>query len=200
VNNQPFYIHGASFCLRLWINSSFGDRVNVRPVNGRMYCSYKVNFDINILELYSDEFRSTHWIETKRNVTTYQSHSPGSLYNIKLMRLLAANNATRRVLTITTITATPIVVRTRTRAFTSTMAAAAARSRMQTWFPGTKAPLVIGAPMADVTNPRLASEVVRAGGLGAYYTYLFIRPTPVSLLFHTFLVPMLCVLFIHRHI
>ncbi|KAI1809038.1 hypothetical protein GGS20DRAFT_591166 [Poronia punctata] len=48
------------------------------------------------------------------------------------------------------------------------MAAAArsSRPRMQRWFPGTIQPLVVSAPMADVTNPKLVSEVVRAGGLG----------------------------------
>ncbi|KAI1419158.1 FMN-dependent 2-nitropropane dioxygenase [Xylaria sp. FL1777] len=40
------------------------------------------------------------------------------------------------------------------------------RSRMQRWFPGTAHPLIVSAPMAGITNPRLASEVVRANGLG----------------------------------
>ncbi|KAI1313728.1 FMN-dependent 2-nitropropane dioxygenase [Xylaria venustula] len=47
------------------------------------------------------------------------------------------------------------------------MASATARpSRMQRWFPGTAHPLVVSAPMAGITNPKLASEVVRAHGLG----------------------------------
>ncbi|KAI1121972.1 FMN-dependent 2-nitropropane dioxygenase [Nemania abortiva] len=41
-----------------------------------------------------------------------------------------------------------------------------AQSRMQRWFPGTAHPLIVSAPMAFVSNPRLASEVVRADGLG----------------------------------
>ncbi|KAI0512806.1 FMN-dependent 2-nitropropane dioxygenase [Xylaria bambusicola] len=44
--------------------------------------------------------------------------------------------------------------------------AATRRSRMQQWFPGTAHPLIVSAPMAGITNPRLASEVVRANGLG----------------------------------
>ncbi|KAI1093261.1 FMN-dependent 2-nitropropane dioxygenase [Rostrohypoxylon terebratum] len=41
-----------------------------------------------------------------------------------------------------------------------------ANSRMRTWFPGTEYPLIISAPMDGVTNPRLATEVTKAGGLG----------------------------------
>ncbi|KAI1456691.1 FMN-dependent 2-nitropropane dioxygenase [Annulohypoxylon moriforme] len=41
-----------------------------------------------------------------------------------------------------------------------------ASSRMKSWFPGTEYPLVISAPMDGVTNPRLATEVTKAGGLG----------------------------------
>ncbi|KAI0880769.1 FMN-dependent 2-nitropropane dioxygenase [Annulohypoxylon maeteangense] len=41
-----------------------------------------------------------------------------------------------------------------------------ASSRMKSWFPGTEYPLVISAPMEGVTNPRLATEVTKAGGLG----------------------------------
>ncbi|KAI0389748.1 FMN-dependent 2-nitropropane dioxygenase [Xylariaceae sp. FL0594] len=41
-----------------------------------------------------------------------------------------------------------------------------AAKRMQEWFPGTETPLVVSAPMAGVTNARLACEVVKAGGLG----------------------------------
>ncbi|GAP88893.2 putative FMN-dependent 2-nitropropane dioxygenase [Rosellinia necatrix] len=40
------------------------------------------------------------------------------------------------------------------------------KSRMQRWFPGTAHPLVVSAPMAFVTTPELATEVVRADGLG----------------------------------
>ncbi|KAI3320440.1 FMN-dependent 2-nitropropane dioxygenase [Xylariaceae sp. AK1471] len=47
-----------------------------------------------------------------------------------------------------------------------TMSAAPGRSRMQHWFPGTTKPLVVSAPMAFVSNPKLATEVVRANGLG----------------------------------
>ncbi|KAF2972122.1 hypothetical protein GQX73_g1420 [Xylaria multiplex] len=39
-------------------------------------------------------------------------------------------------------------------------------SRMQRWFPATASPLIVSAPMAGVTNPKLASEVIRAKGLG----------------------------------
>ncbi|KAI0908628.1 FMN-dependent 2-nitropropane dioxygenase [Ustulina deusta] len=39
-------------------------------------------------------------------------------------------------------------------------------TRMQRWFPGTANPLIVSAPMAGITNPKLASEVVRANGLG----------------------------------
>ncbi|KAI1739887.1 FMN-dependent 2-nitropropane dioxygenase [Xylaria scruposa] len=45
-------------------------------------------------------------------------------------------------------------------------AAAEQRSRMQRWFPGTAHPLIVSAPMAFVSNPKLASEVSRADGLG----------------------------------
>ncbi|KAI0432187.1 FMN-dependent 2-nitropropane dioxygenase [Xylaria sp. FL1042] len=48
----------------------------------------------------------------------------------------------------------------------SSAAAATRLSRMQRWFPGTAHPLVVSAPMAGITNPTLASEVVRASGLG----------------------------------
>lgn len=50
----------------------------------------------------------------------------------------------------------------------TTAAAAAARggSRMQRWFPGTAHPLIVSAPMAFVTTPKLATEVSRANGLG----------------------------------
>ncbi|KAI5860596.1 FMN-dependent 2-nitropropane dioxygenase [Durotheca rogersii] len=41
-----------------------------------------------------------------------------------------------------------------------------ASSRMQSWFPHTAHPLVISAPMDFVTNPKLATEVTKAGGLG----------------------------------
>ncbi|KAK7756249.1 hypothetical protein SLS62_001843 [Diatrype stigma] len=41
-----------------------------------------------------------------------------------------------------------------------------AGTRMQRWFPGTSYPLIVSAPMAFVTNPRLATEVSKAGGLG----------------------------------
>ncbi|KAI1338275.1 FMN-dependent 2-nitropropane dioxygenase [Xylariaceae sp. FL0016] len=45
---------------------------------------------------------------------------------------------------------------------TATMAG----SRMKQWFPGTSYPLIVSAPMDFVTNPKLATEVVKAGGLG----------------------------------
>ncbi|KAI1435106.1 FMN-dependent 2-nitropropane dioxygenase [Xylaria sp. CBS 124048] len=51
-----------------------------------------------------------------------------------------------------------------TRPFT--MSAAVRQTRMQRWFPGTASPLVVSAPMAFVTSPKLASEVTRADGLG----------------------------------
>ncbi|KAI2609187.1 FMN-dependent 2-nitropropane dioxygenase [Hypoxylon sp. NC1633] len=41
-----------------------------------------------------------------------------------------------------------------------------AGSRMKSWFPTTSYPLIISAPMDNVTNPRLATEVTKAGGLG----------------------------------
>ncbi|KAI1393162.1 FMN-dependent 2-nitropropane dioxygenase [Hypoxylon trugodes] len=41
-----------------------------------------------------------------------------------------------------------------------------ASSRMKSWFPTTSYPPIILAPMAGVTNPKLASEVTKAGGLG----------------------------------
>ncbi|KAI0859123.1 FMN-dependent 2-nitropropane dioxygenase [Xylaria cubensis] len=56
---------------------------------------------------------------------------------------------------------------TTTRTFAmSTAAAAEQRSRMQRWFPGTAHPLIVSAPMAFISNPKLASEVTRADGLG----------------------------------
>ncbi|KAH9899074.1 FMN-dependent 2-nitropropane dioxygenase [Xylariomycetidae sp. FL2044] len=39
-------------------------------------------------------------------------------------------------------------------------------SRMKRWFPTTAHPLIVSAPMDFVTNPRLATEVTKAGGLG----------------------------------
>ncbi|KAI0844523.1 inosine monophosphate dehydrogenase [Daldinia vernicosa] len=39
-------------------------------------------------------------------------------------------------------------------------------SRMKSWFPTTASPLIISAPMAGVTNIKLAAEVTKAGGLG----------------------------------
>ncbi|KAI1373030.1 FMN-dependent 2-nitropropane dioxygenase [Hypoxylon crocopeplum] len=41
-----------------------------------------------------------------------------------------------------------------------------ASSRMKSWFPTTSYPLIVSAPMDFVTNPRLAAEVTKAGGLG----------------------------------
>ncbi|KAI1773633.1 FMN-dependent 2-nitropropane dioxygenase [Hypoxylon cercidicola] len=41
-----------------------------------------------------------------------------------------------------------------------------AGSRMKSWFPTTSYPLIVSAPMDFVTNPRLAAEVTKAGGLG----------------------------------
>ncbi|XXH04361.1 hypothetical protein Hte_010775 [Hypoxylon texense] len=41
-----------------------------------------------------------------------------------------------------------------------------AGSRMKSWFPTTSYPLLVSAPMDFVTNPRLATEVTKAGGLG----------------------------------
>ncbi|KAI1134861.1 FMN-dependent 2-nitropropane dioxygenase [Hypoxylon sp. FL0543] len=41
-----------------------------------------------------------------------------------------------------------------------------ASPRMRSWFPTTTYPLVVSAPMDFVTNPRLATEVTKAGGLG----------------------------------
>ncbi|KAI1114585.1 FMN-dependent 2-nitropropane dioxygenase [Nemania sp. NC0429] len=54
------------------------------------------------------------------------------------------------------------------RTFTMAATAAAARggSRMQRWFPGTAHPLIVSAPMAYVSNPKLATEVTRAKGFG----------------------------------
>ncbi|KAI0554359.1 FMN-dependent 2-nitropropane dioxygenase [Xylaria curta] len=49
---------------------------------------------------------------------------------------------------------------------TFAMSAARAESRMQRWFPGTAHPLIVSAPMAFISNPKLASEVSRADGLG----------------------------------
>ncbi|KAI0481261.1 FMN-dependent 2-nitropropane dioxygenase [Xylariaceae sp. FL0804] len=43
---------------------------------------------------------------------------------------------------------------------------AMAGSRMKSWFPRVSLPLVVSAPMDFVTNPRLATEVTKAGGLG----------------------------------
>lgn len=61
---------------------------------------------------------------------------------------------------------------TRTLTMSATTAAAAAAasrgSRMQRWFPGTAHPLIVSAPMAFVANAKLATEVARANGLGAY--------------------------------
>ncbi|KAI1149222.1 FMN-dependent 2-nitropropane dioxygenase [Nemania diffusa] len=68
------------------------------------------------------------------------------------MRTLAIQNLTRRSRTA--------------RSFTMTSTTAAETSRMQRWFPGTAHPLIVSAPMAFVSNPKLASEVVRAEGLG----------------------------------
>ncbi|KAI1277700.1 hypothetical protein F5Y07DRAFT_398253 [Xylaria sp. FL0933] len=70
-----------------------------------------------------------------------------------------------------------------TRTSTMTMSTATTTtptrlSRMQRWFPGTARPLIVSAPMAGITNPTLASEVVRAGGLGVYSHSL----TPSSLI------------------
>ncbi|KAI0468296.1 FMN-dependent 2-nitropropane dioxygenase [Xylaria cf. heliscus] len=48
----------------------------------------------------------------------------------------------------------------------SAAAAAGQQSRMQRWFPGTAHPLIVSAPMAFISNPKLASEVSRADGLG----------------------------------
>ncbi|KAL8392539.1 hypothetical protein RB595_002653 [Gaeumannomyces hyphopodioides] len=42
----------------------------------------------------------------------------------------------------------------------------AATNPMQQWFPSTKAPLVISAPMLGLANGTLAAEVSKAGGLG----------------------------------
>ncbi|KAI0016126.1 FMN-dependent 2-nitropropane dioxygenase [Xylariomycetidae sp. FL0641] len=44
--------------------------------------------------------------------------------------------------------------------------ATAKATRMKAWFPGTESPLVVSAPMDFVVNPRLATEVVKAGGFG----------------------------------
>lgn len=44
----------------------------------------------------------------------------------------------------------------------------AATNPMQQWFPSTKAPLVISAPMLGFANGTLAAEVSKAGGLGKY--------------------------------
>ncbi|TGJ79748.1 hypothetical protein E0Z10_g9015 [Xylaria hypoxylon] len=52
-----------------------------------------------------------------------------------------------------------------TRPLTTMSPATARPSRMQRWFPGTAHPLLVSAPMAGVTNPKLVSEVVRAKGL-----------------------------------
>lgn len=41
-----------------------------------------------------------------------------------------------------------------------------AGTRMQRWFPATSYPLIVSAPMDFVTNPRFATEVTKAGGLG----------------------------------
>ncbi|KAI1075487.1 FMN-dependent 2-nitropropane dioxygenase [Whalleya microplaca] len=41
-----------------------------------------------------------------------------------------------------------------------------AGSRMKSWFPKSSYPLIISAPMDFVTNPRLATEVTKAGGFG----------------------------------
>ncbi|OTA94681.1 hypothetical protein M434DRAFT_252914 [Hypoxylon sp. CO27-5] len=41
-----------------------------------------------------------------------------------------------------------------------------ASSRMKSWFPTTSSPLIVSAPMDFVTNPKLATEVTKAGGLG----------------------------------
>ncbi|KAI0455226.1 FMN-dependent 2-nitropropane dioxygenase [Xylaria acuta] len=48
----------------------------------------------------------------------------------------------------------------------SAAAAAGQQLRMQRWFPGTAHPLIVSAPMAFISNPKLASEVSRADGLG----------------------------------
>ncbi|KAI2613204.1 FMN-dependent 2-nitropropane dioxygenase [Hypoxylon fragiforme] len=47
-----------------------------------------------------------------------------------------------------------------------TLATMATSSRMRSWFPTTSYPLVVSAPMDFVTNPKLATEVTKAGGLG----------------------------------
>ncbi|KAI0156705.1 FMN-dependent 2-nitropropane dioxygenase [Hypoxylon sp. FL1284] len=48
----------------------------------------------------------------------------------------------------------------------TTKLARMAGSRMKSWFPTTSYPLIVSAPMDFVTNPRLAAEVTKAGGLG----------------------------------
>ncbi|KAI1174094.1 FMN-dependent 2-nitropropane dioxygenase [Nemania sp. FL0916] len=53
-----------------------------------------------------------------------------------------------------------------TRSFSMSAAVAGRVSRMQNWFPGTAHPLIVSAPMAFVSTPKLATEVVRADGLG----------------------------------
>ncbi|KAI0405611.1 FMN-dependent 2-nitropropane dioxygenase [Xylaria palmicola] len=76
---------------------------------------------------------------------------------------ISAVNITRRLATAAAATTTTTTTTT-TRIMT--MSTAAARSRMQRWFPGTAHPLIVSAPMAFVSNPKLATEVSRAEGLG----------------------------------
>ncbi|KAI0805333.1 FMN-dependent 2-nitropropane dioxygenase [Xylaria sp. FL0064] len=84
--------------------------------------------------------------------------------------LLATRTACRFGTTGTTTTTTRALrlsLKTRTSTMTISTATTPTRlSRMQRWFPGTARPLIVSAPMAGITNPTLASEVVRAGGLG----------------------------------
>lgn len=40
------------------------------------------------------------------------------------------------------------------------------RNKLQEWFPNTKLPVIISAPMKGVTNGTLAGQVSKAGGFG----------------------------------
>lgn len=42
-----------------------------------------------------------------------------------------------------------------------------APSKLREWFPWTTAPVIINGPMIGVACPKLASEVSKAGGIGA---------------------------------
>lgn len=53
-----------------------------------------------------------------------------------------------------------------------------AKNKLQEWFPNTKLPIIISAPMKGISNGTLAAQVSKAGGFGTYimicaYTLVF---------------------------